>query len=109
MGQNFTRSVERLLILSQRYVMVTCLTHEDGVGGWVVERREWGEGGGKAKPFVFLAALLVIIRCRCSWGIGSHTTEAYPGFTKHEANNYHLLDEVEQKIAICQWRADQFG
>ena len=23
------------------------------------------------------------------------------------ANNYQLLDEVDQNIVICQWRADQ--
>ena len=32
-GQNFTRSLNRLSTLSPRYVMVTCLTHWDGVGG----------------------------------------------------------------------------
>ena len=48
-GQNFTRSVDRPLTLSPRNVMVTCLTHGDGVGG----RRGGGEfdagdgGGGR--------------------------------------------------------------
>ena len=32
-GQNFSRSLNRLLVLSPRYEMVSCLTHEDGVGG----------------------------------------------------------------------------
>jgi len=27
--------------------------------------------------------------------------------TKTESNNKQLLDEVEQNIVICQWRADQ--
>ena len=39
MGQNFTRSLDRLLTLSPRYVMVSCLTHRDGNGG------RGGEGG----------------------------------------------------------------
>ena len=47
MGQNFTPSVDRLLTLRPRYLMVTYLTHGDGVeGGGGVGRRMWGWGGG---------------------------------------------------------------
>ena len=57
MGQNFTRSINWLLILSPRYVMVTCLiqmTLEGGEGDgldtvWrIVEAKRLGEerGGG---------------------------------------------------------------
>ena len=39
-GQNFTRSLDCLLTLSLRYVMVTCLNHGDGVGGRGVRRKD---------------------------------------------------------------------
>ena len=44
-GQKFAKfhSVDRLLALSARYVMATCLTHEDGVKG--EEGGEWDTGG----------------------------------------------------------------
>ena len=48
-GQNFTRS-DRLLTSSPQYVMVTCLTHRDGVGGrggWALDKGGWGGGGGR--------------------------------------------------------------
>ena len=42
--QNFTRSLDRLLTLGPRYVMVTYLTHRDGVEGrrvCGVKRKGW--------------------------------------------------------------------
>ena len=50
MGQNFTRSLNQLLILSPRYVVVTCITHGEGVegrGGWGVRRRGWEVGAAR--------------------------------------------------------------
>ena len=40
------------------------------------------------------------------------TKEAIPMYyvttsLRIRAHNYQLLDEVEQNIVICQWRADQ--
>ena len=48
MEQHFTQWPDELLTLSPQYVMVSCLTHEDGVGwsrGSVVRRKELGVGG----------------------------------------------------------------
>ena len=44
-GRQISHSLDRLLALSPRYVMVTCLTHEDGVGGWGEWELEAGGGG----------------------------------------------------------------
>ena len=53
MGKKFTGSFDRLLKLSPRYVMVTCLTHGDGVeergGGGGVGSWRQGVGVGEAK------------------------------------------------------------
>ena len=55
MGQNFTRSFDRLLILSPRYGMVTCLTLGVGAGrkGFgrkvVCEAKLLAEGRGRSE------------------------------------------------------------
>ena len=54
MDKHFNQSLDRLLALSPRYVMVTCLTLGDkqclGRGRWDVGNKVWGGGGvGGAK------------------------------------------------------------